>query len=92
MSRPCSKGESTPHDKQVCSKNYDGGSKGMEAYDAVENVNSLFPNKCYVKTSVMDDDASTKSMLRWSYKTAKELYDMEWPTTKANNKKRTTEG
>jgi hypothetical protein len=64
----------------------------MEACGAVENMISIFDNnKCYVKTYVMDDDTSTKSVLKWSFKTAKELYGTEWPTTEVNNKKKTTE-
>jgi hypothetical protein len=54
-----------------------------------KNVNSIYKNnRCDVKTYVMDDDASTKSVLRWSYKTDNELYGIEWPTTKASKLKK----
>jgi hypothetical protein len=85
MSRRCAKCEhDKEHPKELCSKNYDGSSKGMEAYGASQNVNRLFDNlKCYIKKYVSDDDLSTKSVLRWPFKQAFELYQVEWPRTGA---------
>ena len=65
----CTKG--TDHDKDVCSKNYKGSSKGMEASGAVKIVTRLFEdwiNKCYVCNLVTNDDSSVRKILTHSYK------------------------
>jgi hypothetical protein len=55
------------HDKETeCSKNYDGSSKGMEGVGAHRNVKKIFDNcNCYIRYYVMDDDGSTKRVLKW---------------------------
>jgi hypothetical protein len=90
LSRRCHKREiKKDHPKELCPQNYDGSSKGMEAFGAAFKVNGLYQNfKCYTKKFVSDDDASTKSILRWSYRQAQELYKAVWPRTGANNKKK----
>jgi hypothetical protein len=61
----------------------------MEAQGAAFNVNGLYQNfKCYTKKLVSNDNASTKSVLRWSYRQAEELLKVVWPRTGANNKKK----
>jgi hypothetical protein len=48
----------------------------MEAFEAAVNANEIYENnKCYLKMYIMDDDSMTKSVLRWSFKMAKEFLD-----------------
>jgi hypothetical protein len=50
-----------------CWKNHSGSSKAMEALACLDMVVEMFDNKrVIVKGIVIDDDASTKSMVRWS--------------------------
>lgn len=78
------------HLKELCPKNYDGSFKGIEAHGAAIKVNGLYENcKCYISRKyVGDDDSLTKSILRWSYQQALELYQAVWPRTAGNNKKK----
>ena len=47
-----------------CPANYDGSSKGMEAYGALVNAKFLLHNGCLVSECTMDDDASTRKQLK----------------------------
>jgi hypothetical protein len=92
MSKRCQKCEGDKdHLPEMCSKNYEGSSKGMEALGALRNVMGLFgTNNVYVREYVMDDDASTKTILKHSYKTLIDagLFDMsDWPRYKDGKKK-----
>jgi hypothetical protein len=53
---------------------YEGSSKGMESVGAHRNVQKLYKKgKCYIRLYVMDDDGSTKRVLKWKlskFKTA----------------------
>ena len=86
----CTKG--TIHDKDVCAKNYEGSSKGMEASGAVKIVTRLFEdpnNKCYVCKLVTDDDSSVRKILTHSYKElidACRMREAEWPRYKGGRK------
>jgi hypothetical protein len=54
----------------MCSKNYEGSLKGMEAAGALTNGMGLFNTlDIYVRESCMDNDASTKTTLKHAYKT-----------------------
>ena len=66
MSRSCAKCDNNnEHDDDLCSRNFSGSSKSMEAYGAARNVRWLFENyNCYVQTVVMDDDSSSKCVLK----------------------------
>jgi hypothetical protein len=76
------------HAKELCTKDYDGSSKGMEAFGAAFNIiNSLYQN-FNAKKSVSNNNTSTKQVLRWSYRQAQELYQAVWPRSEANNKKK----
>jgi D-arabinose 1-dehydrogenase-like Zn-dependent alcohol dehydrogenase len=49
LSRRCSKCEyKVNHTDNICSKNYDGSSKGMEAKGAFQNVRLLFEDKIVI--------------------------------------------
>jgi hypothetical protein len=50
-----------------CTKNHDGTSSAMEPQACLEMVVSLYDNShCIVNRICCDDDASTRSLLRWS--------------------------
>jgi hypothetical protein len=92
MSKRCSKCEKgIVHLPCFCPKNYDGSSKGMEATGAIRNVIRLNNQSVFLKTYVMDDDSSTKAILRHSWQ---ELIDAgkmtkdDWPRTPAGRKKK----
>jgi hypothetical protein len=92
MSKRCAKCErKKEHLPEFCSKNYEGSSKGMEATGALRNVLHLFNSlDVYVREYVMDDDASTKTILKHAYKTLVDagLFDMgDWPRNKNGKKK-----
>ena len=74
-----------------CPLNYNGSSKGMEASAAAQSVKELFYNaNLCVRRYVMDDDATTKSKLRHSYKDliASGRMDKEdWPKCSNGRKK-----
>ena len=73
------------HSTILCSKNVEGSSKAMEAHGASVNVNWLFNRfHCYVHTVVMDDDSSTKNVLKRKYSEVKAQAEAEgkvydWP-------------
>jgi hypothetical protein len=79
----CSKG--IEHDADVCSRNYEGSSKGMEAAGAAKIVKRLFENeenKCYVANLVTDDDSSVRKIVTHSYReqlAASVITDADWP-------------
>jgi hypothetical protein len=53
-----------PHD---CTKNHVGSSSSMEPKGCLEMTISLFNNcRCIVASICIDDDASTRSVMRWS--------------------------
>ena len=70
FSKVCRKCElDTIHEEELCPKNYEGSSKGMESTGAVQNVLEIFNNyNAYVHTVVIDDDSATKRLLQQSYK------------------------
>jgi hypothetical protein len=93
ISRRCSKCERKKvHPFYVCSKNYEGSSKGMEAEGALRNVRLLYEQKeVFIETFVMDDDSSTKSILRHSWKVLVDsgiLDKLDWPKTASGAKKK----
>jgi hypothetical protein len=75
MSRRCAKCEigetsdkAAPHDPALCSRNYTGSSKGMEAHGALHSCLHLHKNRNVVwDIMVMDDDSSTQNLLRWNF-------------------------
>jgi hypothetical protein len=92
ISRRCAKCErNSVHPFYLCSKNYEGSSKGMEAEGALRNVRLLYEEKdVFIVTFVMDDDSSTKSILRHSWKLMVDtgILDMlDWPRTLSGTKK-----
>jgi hypothetical protein len=92
MSKCCIKCEKgSNHQPCFCPKNYDGSSKGMEAIGAIQNVVHLHNNQSvFLKTYVMDDDLSTKAILRHSWKDqvdARTMTDKDWPRTASGRKK-----
>ena len=93
LSRRCSKCEyKITHPSNVCSKNYAGSSKGMEAEGALRNVQLLYEEKdIIIEQFVMDDDSSTKSILRHSWQMMVDigiLDQLDWPRTKSGAKKK----
>jgi hypothetical protein len=53
-----------PHN---CRKNHEGSSGSMEAQSCLDMTVALFENKqCCLSVICIDDDASTRSMLKWS--------------------------
>ena len=93
MSRACIKcDKSNEHDNEFCSRNFKGSSKAMEAYGAAHNVKYLFENyNCYVQTVVMDDDSSSKSVLKTKLADQEKLAKKEgkpfvWPKTGKDKK------
>jgi hypothetical protein len=93
LSRRCSKCEHNKiHPLFVCPKNYEGSSKGMEAEGALRNVRLLYNEKnVFIETFVMDDDSSTKSILRHSWKLMVDsgiLDSLDWPRTASGAKKK----
>ena len=79
MSKPCVKCEletklfkTLQQNKQVCSWNYFGSSKGIEARgDALQSVLKLHKNNNVVlEYIVMDDDSTTESILSWNFEDA----------------------
>jgi hypothetical protein len=53
--------------EHVCWKNHTGSSKAMEAEGCLDMVVNMFDNKhVIIKGIVLDNDSSTKSMVRWS--------------------------
>jgi hypothetical protein len=51
----------------MCTKNHDGTSSSMEPQACLEMVTDLFMRRhCIVNMICCDDDASTRSLLRWS--------------------------
>jgi hypothetical protein len=50
-----------------CCKNHDGSSSSMEPLACLEMVTDLYQNKFVIVSAIcIDDDASTRSMLKWS--------------------------
>jgi hypothetical protein len=98
MSSACIKcSKHIEHDADICPRNYEGSSKGMEASGAAKIVNRLFQNeehKCYVASLVTDDDSSVRKILTHSYRDqveASAMTDAEWPRY-ANGKKKPDNG
>ena len=88
MSRVCSKcDQNNKHSSDLCPKNFTGSSKAMEAFGAAQNVKWIFENyNCYVQTIIMDDDTSSKSVLRTKFaeeelQAKKEGRKFLWPRT-----------
>jgi hypothetical protein len=84
--------ETKDHDEDLCAKNYDGSSKGMEPSGALVNVLNLHTNhKCVMDIIVMDDDSSSQNILQWEIKEAlaKKLYK-KWPVTESGARKANT--
>ena len=83
--------KTTVHD---CSKNYDGSSKGMEAHGLFDCVLDLWKDtKLVVDRFVIDDDATTKSYVRHSYKelvSDGRMDRKDWPRTEGGNEKKDT--
>jgi hypothetical protein len=76
MSKCCSKCEketktfrSREHDDSICSQNYFGCSKEMEAHDALESVTYFHEKHVVVMEEYimmeMDDDSSSENILQW---------------------------
>jgi hypothetical protein len=81
------------HDEDLCPRNYDGSSKGMESNGSFENVIELHTkHNCVLEIIVMDDDSSSENILQWEIKAAmhEELLTT-WPLTAAG-KKRSNKG
>jgi hypothetical protein len=78
MSKRCHKceagekaGKTNPHDNDVCSRNYHGSSKGMEAHGALASCLKLHHHHNVVyETVVMDDHSSTENILSWNFQEA----------------------
>ena len=66
-----------------CGQNYDGSSKGMEAAAALQMVKRVFEHKhvqAFVAEMVLDDDASTRALLRHSLEELMtKVADFYWP-------------
>jgi hypothetical protein len=92
ISRRCAKcARNKVHPFYVCSKNYEGSSKGMEAEGALQNVRLLYQKKeVFIETFVMDDDSSTKSILHHSWKLLELgiLDKLDWLRTASGTRKR----
>lgn len=59
--------ELEPIPEHVCPKNHDGTSSAMEPIACLEMVIAMFQqSKVVVKDICLDDDASTRALLRWS--------------------------
>jgi hypothetical protein len=92
LSRQCAKcKQNKVHPFYVCSKNYEGSSKGMEAEGALQNVRLLLYNQkeVFIETFTMDDHSSTKSILRHSWKLMVDsgiLGKLDWPRTASGAK------
>jgi hypothetical protein len=96
MSKRCAKceigeknGVENPHDDALCSRNYDGSSKGMEPHGALVNLLDMFNNHNVVwEIMVMDDDSSTQNLLTWNHEDAfAAKLISEIPLTNGGNKK-----
>jgi hypothetical protein len=96
MSKRCSKcemetktGKRNLHDPNVCARNYEGSSKGMEAHGALKSCLNLHRNHNIVyEIIVMDDDSSTENILTWNFEEAiKEGMMTKAPLTAKGNKK-----
>ena len=91
----CSKGHL--HTADICSKNYTGSSKGMEAAGAAKIVCRLFLSEkenCYVSNLVTDDDSSVRKILTHSYGAkilAAQWNTADWPRY-ANGQKKPDNG
>jgi hypothetical protein len=56
-----------PVNEHVCYRNHEGSSGAMEPAACLDQVVDLFNNRyCIVANIVCDDDASTRSLLKWS--------------------------
>jgi hypothetical protein len=92
-SKGCSKCEGkTDHLPEMCSKNYEGSSKGMEAMGALRNVLNIFDSlDVNVREYDMDNVALTKTTLKHAHKTFLDasLFNMvvDWPRNKDGRKK-----
>ena len=75
MSKRCAKCEQNiPHSKECCSKNYDGSSKGMEAYAGSFHTRNIWSQYgAFIGECVMDDDSSTRSVMRHNHRRRVEL-------------------
>ena len=82
-------GEVNPHDPSVCSRNYHGSSKGMEAHGAVQSCIHLHAHHNVVyEIIVMDDNSSTENILKWNFAEALEARLIDAiPTTTCGGKK-----
>jgi hypothetical protein len=70
MSNTCSKcTRNLPHEEELCPKNVNCSSKGMEAIGSSRIVEDIFDtHNAYIHEYVGDDDSSTKKVLRHSWK------------------------
>ena len=97
MSRVCAKcAVDKIHPLILCPRNYIGSSKGMEAHGASINVNWLYERfNCIVDTIIMDDDSSSKNVLKCKYADRQEEARKRgevyaWPKYKSGGKRRDT--
>jgi hypothetical protein len=75
MSKRCIKceigekqGRENVQDRNVCSPNYHGSSKGMEAHGALQSCLHLHTHHEVVyEIIVMDNDSSTENILKWNF-------------------------
>ena len=75
MSKRCEKcARNIPHDPSICSMNYDGSSKGMEAHAAAQHVQFIWENyNAFIYECVMDDDSSSRAVMRHNQERRLEL-------------------
>jgi hypothetical protein len=73
------------HPRHLCPRNYVGSSKGMEAKGAFKIVNRINTTTgAFILTYVMDDDSSTKAILRHGLAAlvaSGAMLDADWPLT-----------
>jgi hypothetical protein len=93
FSKRCEKCErNITHEKEFCSRNYVGSSKGMEATGAIKTLKYLHLNHQIIyEFVVMDDDSSSENIMRWNSKAALDAGLITClPTTPAGNEKKST--
>jgi hypothetical protein len=82
------------HETHLCPRNYTGSLKGMEAKGSFKIVTELYTTtNAFVCTYVMDDDSSTKAILRHSLEAKVREGRMlreDWPKTEAGEKVKDT--
>jgi hypothetical protein len=83
------KGVKKQLDNGVCTRNYLGSSKGMEAHGLLQNTLRLHgSHNCVLDIIIMDDDSSSANILQWDYEEAiKEGQLLTAPRTASGRKK-----